>query len=47
VLPNPPVTPTQLKMLQRRNTTHPHAVAKLFGFEPISFPDNADYLHDY
>jgi NADH dehydrogenase len=47
LLPNPPVTPTQLKMLQRRNTTHPRAVPRLFGFEPLSFPDNAEYLQDY
>lgn len=47
LLPNPPVTPTQLKMLERRNTTHPQAVQRQFGFEPIAFPDNAEYLHDY
>jgi uncharacterized protein YbjT (DUF2867 family) len=47
LLPNPPVTPTQLKMLERRNTTHPKAVLQQFGFEPLSFPDNAEYLQDY
>lgn len=47
VLPNPPVTPTQLKMLERRNTTHPQAVQRQFGFEPLSFPDNCEYLQDY
>jgi len=47
LLPNPPVTPVQLQMLQRRNTTHPRAVSRQFGFEPLSFPDNAEYLQDY
>ena len=47
LLPNPPVTPAQLKMLERRNTTHPQAVQQQFGFEPLSFRDNCDYLQDY
>ena len=47
LLPNPPVTPEQLKMLSRRNTTHPQAVRRQFGFDPLSFPDNAEYLQDY
>ncbi|HXA28032.1 MAG TPA: complex I NDUFA9 subunit family protein [Candidatus Angelobacter sp.] len=47
LLSNPPVTPNQLKMLERRNTTHPQAVQRQFGFEPLSFPDNAEYLQDY
>ena len=47
LLPNPPVTPQQLKMLERRNTTHPQAVQRQFGFEPLSFRDNCDYLQDY
>jgi NADH dehydrogenase len=47
LLPNPPVTPNQLKMLERRNTTHPKAVQRQFGFEPLSFPDNCEYLQDY
>jgi NADH dehydrogenase len=47
LLPNPPVTPDQLKMLQRRNTTHPQAVQRQFGFEPLSFRDNCEYLQDY
>jgi NADH dehydrogenase len=47
VLPNPPVTPAQLQMLDRRNTTHPRAVRRQFGFDPISFADNTEYLQDY
>jgi NADH dehydrogenase len=47
LLPNPPVTPEQLKMLNRRNTTHPQAVRRQFGFDPLSFPDNCEYLQDY
>jgi uncharacterized protein YbjT (DUF2867 family) len=47
LLPNPPVTPDQLKMLERRNTTHPRAVEQQFGFEPLSFRDNCEYLQDY
>ncbi len=47
LLPNPPVTPVQLQMLQRRNTTHPQAVQRQFGFEPLSFRDNCEYLQDY
>jgi uncharacterized protein YbjT (DUF2867 family) len=47
LLPNPPVTPDQLKMLELRNTTHPQAVQRQFGFQPLSFPDNCEYLQDY
>jgi uncharacterized protein YbjT (DUF2867 family) len=47
LLPNPPVTPAQLKLLGKDNTTHPQAVQRQFGFEPLSFPDNAEYLLDY
>jgi uncharacterized protein YbjT (DUF2867 family) len=47
LLSKPPVTPQQLKMLAKSNTTHPDAVRRIFGFEPLSFPDNAEYLQDY
>lgn len=47
LLPNPPVTPAQLKLLEKSNTAHPRAVPKYFGFEPQSFADNAAYLQDY
>lgn len=47
VMSKPPVTPDQLKMLAKSNTTHPDAVRRQFGFEPQSFRDNAHYLQDY
>ena len=47
LLPHPPVTPNQLKMLAKSNTTRPDAVKRIFGFDPIPFPDNAYYLQDY
>jgi uncharacterized protein YbjT (DUF2867 family) len=47
LLPHPPVTPSQLKMLAKNNTTHLDAVSQQFGFQPQSFPDNAYYLQDY
>ena len=47
LLPKPPVTPSQLKMLAKNNITHPESVRRLFGFEPLSFPENAGYLRDY
>jgi nucleoside-diphosphate-sugar epimerase len=46
VLPNPPVTPAQLKMLARHNITRIDAVRTAFGFSPISFTANADYLSE-
>jgi uncharacterized protein YbjT (DUF2867 family) len=47
VLPKPPVTPSQLKLLAKNNTTHPDSVRQQFGFEPQPFPANAGYLRDY
>jgi nucleoside-diphosphate-sugar epimerase len=47
LLPNPPVTPSQLKMLAKANTTRPDAVRRQFGFDPISFAANCEYLSDY
>jgi NADH dehydrogenase len=44
VLPNPPVTPSQLRMLARHNITRLDAVPAVFGFQPQSFPANAGYL---
>ncbi|HEX3606162.1 MAG TPA: complex I NDUFA9 subunit family protein [Candidatus Dormibacteraeota bacterium] len=47
VLPNPPVTPGQLRMLERENVTRLDAVASQFGFEPIPLEGHAAYLQDY
>jgi uncharacterized protein YbjT (DUF2867 family) len=47
LLPKPPVTPSQLKLLAKNNIAHPDSVRQQFGFEPLSFPDNAGYLRDY
>lgn len=47
LLPNPPVTPDQLKMLAKNNITRLDAVPSQFGFDPDSFVDNAGYLLDY
>lgn len=47
VLPNPPVTPGQLRLLKKNNVTRLDAVPSQFGFEPLSFPENCSYLHDY
>jgi len=46
LLPNPPVTPTQLRMLARHNITRLDAVRSAFGFEPASFRANAGYLSE-
>ena len=47
VLPNPPITVGQLRMLERNNITRLDSVRRAFGFDPQRFADNADYLHDY
>ena len=47
VLPNPPVTPGQLRLLDKANVTNRDAVMSQFGFEPLRFADNADYLNEY
>jgi NADH dehydrogenase len=44
VLPNPPVTPAQLRMLARNNITRLDAVPRAFGFAPDAFSENAGYL---
>ncbi len=46
VLPNPPVTPAQLRMLARSNITRVDAVPHAFGFNPTSFSANAGYLSE-
>jgi uncharacterized protein YbjT (DUF2867 family) len=46
VLPNPPVTPAQLRMLARSNITRIDAVRHAFGFSPIAFSENAGYLNE-
>ena len=47
VLPKPPVTPVQLRMLEKNNVTRPDAVPAAFGFMPQRFADNLTYLQDY
>lgn len=47
VLPHPPVTPAQLRLLAKSNTTRLDAVPAHFGFEPLRFADNCSYLQDY
>ncbi len=46
VLPNPPVTPAQLRMLARHNVTRIDSVHNAFGFTPASFSANAAYLNE-
>ncbi len=46
VLPNPPVTPAQLRMLARHNITRIDAVPTAFGFAPSSFSASAGYLNE-
>jgi NADH dehydrogenase len=47
VLPRPPVTPEQLKMLRKHNITRCDAVPVAFGFSPLPFAENSAYLLDY
>lgn len=47
VLPNPPVTRDQLRMLARNNITRVDSVRVAFGFDAMRFADNCDYLQDY
>jgi nucleoside-diphosphate-sugar epimerase len=47
LLPNPPVTPGQLRLLEKENVTRVDAVATQFGFDPMPFEGNAAYLQDY
>ena len=44
VLSNPPVTPSQLRMLAKHNITRLDAVSSGFGFSPESFRESAGYL---
>jgi uncharacterized protein YbjT (DUF2867 family) len=44
VLSNPPVTPSQLRMLARNNITRLDSVRNAFGFAPLDFAANAGYL---
>lgn len=46
-VPNPFVTPSQVKMLKKNNITRQTAVRDTFGFEPQSFAGSCDYLADY
>lgn len=47
LLPNPPLTLDQLRMLPLNNITRLDSVSAAFGFEPESFRENAGYLQDY
>lgn len=47
LLPKPPLTLDQLRMLPINNITRLDSVSAAFGFEPESFRENADYLQDY
>lgn len=47
LLPRPPVTLDQLQMLKLNNIMRLDSVRAAFGFEPIAFEYNADYLQDY
>jgi len=47
LLARPPVTPGQLKLLEKNNITRRTIVAKEWGFEAASFRDNCAYLQDY
>lgn len=47
VLSKPPVDTEQLKMLALNNITRLDSVPAAFGFEPMSFSGNAEYLEDY
>jgi len=47
LLPHPPVTPGQLRMLAKDNVTRLDAVPEQFGFLPQRFAENCGYLHDY
>ena len=44
VLPKPPVTREQLKMLALDNTTDPDSVMRHFGFQPRRLVDGLDYI---
>lgn len=47
VLKKPPVTPSQLRLLEKSNITRLDAVPAAFGFQPLRFADNCAYLQDY
>jgi uncharacterized protein YbjT (DUF2867 family) len=43
----PPVTPGQLRLLEKHNITRLDAVPAQFGFRPLAFAENAGYLQNY
>jgi NADH dehydrogenase len=47
LLRSPPVTPQQLRLLERNNITRLDSVPAAFDFQPQRFADNLDYLEDY
>ena len=44
VLPRPPVTLDQLRLLPLRNVAEPHSVEDNFGFTPMTVEGNIDYV---
>jgi uncharacterized protein YbjT (DUF2867 family) len=46
-VPNPFITPVQVKMLQKHNITSTNAVRAAYGFTPRRFVESLDYLADY
>ena len=44
VLPRPPVTLDQLRLLPIRNVAEPHSVEDNFGFTPMTVEGNIDYV---
>lgn len=47
LLRNPPVTPSQLRLLEKNNITRLDAVPAAFGFAPERFAEACSYLQDY
>jgi NADH dehydrogenase len=47
VLPHPPLTPGQLRLLEKNNVARLDAVPSQFGFTPLRFAENCSYLQDY
>jgi hypothetical protein len=44
LLPQPPVTSTQLAMLNRDNITDLDVVERAFGFKPVSLRERIEYI---
>lgn len=44
ILPDPPLTPSQLAMLEQDNIAEPNAIESAFGIQPAHLADKLDYL---